>query len=93
MDKSIELAYELKQELENLPLFIEYKRIKNLVENSIELEELKKNIALAKVHHIDEEHKRLLSEYNNHPLIVNYEALKSEVYDYLKQISEIVNKK
>lgn len=93
MDKSIELAYELKQELDNLPLFIEYKRIKNLVENSTELEELKKNIALAKVHHNDEEHKRLLSEYNNHPLIVNYEALKSEVYDYLKQISEIVNKK
>ena len=93
MDKTIEIAHELKRELDNLPLFIEYKRVKTLVENSTELEELKKSIALAKLHHQDKEHKRLLSEYNNHPLIVNYEALKNEVYNYLNQISEIVNKK
>ena len=93
MDKTIELAKELKQELDSLPLFIEFKRIKSLVENSDELEELKRSIALAKVHHQDEEHKRLLDEYNNHPLIVNYNTLKNEVYDYLNQISEIVNKK
>ena len=93
MDKTLEIAQELKKELDNLPLFIEYKRVKNLVENSNELEDLKKSIALAKLHHEDEEHKRLLNEYNNHPLIVNYDALKNEVYDYLSQISEIVNKK
>ena len=93
MDKIIELAKELKTELDNLPLFQEYKRIKELMDSSPELEELKRKIALAKVRENNDEHQRLLDEYNNHPLIVNYNSLKNEVYDYLKQISEIVNKK
>ena len=93
MDKIIELAKELKTELDNLPLFQEYKRIKELVDSSDEIEELKRKIALAKIHEDSDEHQRLLDEYNNHPLIVNYNSLKNEVYDYLKQISEIVNKK
>ena len=93
MNKIIELAKELKAELDNLPLFQEYKRIKDLVDLSTEIEELKRKIALAKIHENNEEHQRLLDEYNNHPLIVNYNSLKNEVYDYLKQISEIVNKK
>ena len=93
MDKIIELAKELKTELDNLPLFQEYKRIKELMDSSSELEELKRKIALAKVRGNNDEHQRLLDEYNNHPLIVNYNSLKNEVYDYLKQISEIVNKK
>lgn len=93
MDKIIELAKELKTELNNLPLFQEYQRVKQLIDNSEEIEGLKKEIALAKLHHEDERHKQLLDEYNSHPLIVNYESLKIEVYNYLKQISEIVNKK
>ena len=93
MNKIIELAKELKAELDNLPLFQEYKRIKELVDLSTEIEELKRKIALAKIRENNEEHQRLLDEYNNHPLIVNYNSLKNEVYDYLKQISEIVNKK
>ena len=92
MDKIIELANELKVELDKLPLFQEYKRVKNLVETSLELEELKREIALAKLHD-ENRHQTLLDEYHNHPLIVNYDALQNEVYDYLKQISDIVNKK
>ena len=93
MDKVLELAKELKTELDKEPLFQEFKRIKELVDSSEEIEELKHQITLAKLHNEDEKHKQLLDEYNNHPLIVNYESLKNEVYDYLKQISEIVNKK
>ena len=93
MDKITELATELKKELDNLPLFQEYKRVKNLVDTSGDIEELKRQIALAKVHNENEKHKALLEEYNSHPLIVNLNALENEVYDYLKQISEIVNKK
>ena len=39
MDKVIELTYELKEELNSLPLFQEYKRIKHLVDTSSELKE------------------------------------------------------
>lgn len=93
MDKITKLATELKKELDDLPLFQEYQRVKNLVNSSNEIEELKKQIALAKLHNESEKHKALLEQYNSHPLIVNLNALENEVYDYLKQISEIVNKK
>ena len=93
MDRITELANELKKELDNLPLFQEYKRMKDLVDSSSEIQGLKKQIALAKAHHEDDKHKMLLEEYNIHPLIVNLNALENEVYDYLKQISDIVNKK
>ena len=93
MDRITELANELKKELDNLPLFQEYKRVKSLVESSNEIEDLKKQIALAKLHNENDKHKALLKQYNSHPLIVNLNALENEVCDYLKQISEIVNKK
>ena len=93
MDRSIELAKELKAELENEPLIKEYRRIKELVDNDSEINALKKEIALAKTHKYNELHKELLDRYNNHPLIVNYESLKEEVASLLSEISKIVNKK
>ena len=93
MDKPIELAHELKKELDSLPLFIEYKRVKSLVDNSEELKQLKKNIALSKSKGDNARHKQLLDTYNNHPLIQNYECLKTDVASYLKEVSEIINKK
>ena len=45
MNKAIELTYELKNELNSLPLFQEYKRIKELVDSSEEIKELKREIA------------------------------------------------
>ena len=93
MDRINELANELKKELDDLPLFQEYKRVKTMVDSSDEINELKKQIALAKSHNEIDKHKALLEQYHSHPLIVNLDALENEVYDYLKQISEIVNKK
>ena len=93
MSNSIEIAKELKGELEKEPLIIEYRRIKSLVDSNDELSNLKREIALAKAHHDDSLHKKLLDQYNNHPLIVNYNVLNQEVSDYLASISQIVNKK
>ena len=93
MDKIITLANELKAELDSLPLFQEYKRVDELVRNDKELNDLKREIALAKAHHNDELHSHLLAKYNNHPLIKNLEVLKSDVYNYLSEVSEIINKK
>lgn len=91
MSNVIELTEELKKEIDDLPLFIEYRRIKSLVDNSNELSELKKEIA--KNVSNKEKHKELLYKYNNHPLIVNLKELQSEVSAYLKEICEIINKK
>lgn len=93
MNDSIELAKQLKSEIEKEPLIIEYRRVKALMESNDEISALKRDIALAKAHHNDELHKRLLNKYNSHPLVNNYEVLKEEVNDYLNQISKIINKK
>ena len=93
MNNSIEIAKELKKELDQLPLFIEYKRVKSLVESNLEIKELKASIAKAKAAHNEILHSELLAKYNNHPLIVNLNSLEIELASYLKQISEIVNKK
>ena len=90
MDKAIELTYELKEELNSLPLFQEYKRIKHLVDTSSELKEMKEEIARTN----DKSKKdKLLKEYKSHPLMVNYDALEKEVSEYLLEICEIINKK
>ena len=89
MNRAIELTYELKKELGSLPLFQEYKRIKNLVDNSEELKELKREIAKSSKDQKD----TLLKQYNSHPLVVNYKELENEVSEYLLQICEIINKK
>ena len=91
MDKAIELAYELKNEIDALPLFQEYKRIKELVDNSIELKELKQEIARNSTNLGLK--KELIEKYNSHPLVVNYNELRNEVKDYLYEICEIINKK
>ena len=91
MSRVIELTHELKKELDSLPLFQEYKRVKDLVDNSEELKELKAEIV--KSSNDKDKHKELLDKYNNHPLIVNLQELESEVSDYLREICEIINKK
>ena len=93
MSKTIEIAKELKGELDKLPLFQEYKRVKSLVESNEEIQELKVRIAKAKARGEDKLHKELLNRYNNYPLIVNLQELEKEAVDYLSQIAKIVNKK
>ena len=93
MSKTIEIAKELKGELDKLPLFQEYKRVKSLVESNEEIQELKVRISKAKASGEDKLHKELLNRYNNYPLIVNLQELEKEAVDYLSQIAKIVNKK
>lgn len=93
MSKPIEIATELKKELDNLPLFQEYKRLREAVDSDKDISELKTAIAKAKAQGNEDLHKELLERYNSHPLIINLNIIESEVADYLNQISVIVNKK
>ena len=93
MSDSIKIAKELKSEIDKLPLFQEYYRVKALVKNDESIKSLKAEITKAKLNKDNEKHKLLLDKYNSHPLVVNYASLQKEVYEYLKQVSDIVNKK
>ena len=93
MGKTIDLAKELKKEIDDLPLFIEYKSLKAQCESNTELTNLKKEIIKAKAEHKDTLHQELLFKYNSHPLMINLKVLEEEVAEYLSQISIIINKK
>lgn len=92
-DKIISLTKELKEELNSLKLFIEYKRVREAFINSEELNELKKLIVRAKNENRMDDYHLLKEKYDNHPLNQNYKFLEEEVANYLKEISDILNEK
>lgn len=91
MDKIIEKSWELRRNLDEIELFKEYKRVKNVVEESEEIKILKRDIVRAKNEGRLLDHKELMDKYNNHPLILNLKELEEEVADYLKEISNLLN--
>lgn len=90
MDKIIEEALSLRQEINNLPEIKEYLRLKNLFENDESLKEMRYNIAKLKSEDKEEERKNLLDLYNKHPLVNNYEIAKQEAIDILNTIKNII---
>ena len=93
MDKILELTEELKKELDQLPLFIEYKRMKKAYDEDEEIEELKKQIVRAKNENRMDDYKVLLDKFHNHPVYLNFVNAEEEVKEYLQEISKILNKK
>ena len=93
MDRILELTQELKNELDKLPLFQEYKTLKKELNDSEEIKELKKQIVRAKNENRLDDYKALLTQYENHPLVSNFNMIELEVKNYLKEITEILNKK
>ena len=90
----------LKKEIENLDIYKEYVSLKMQIEKSEFLNDLKKKINnlkqnLTKNIYNEEKHNSLkneynekLNEYNNHPLIQNYNYIKEELYNELNLIKE-----
>lgn len=89
----LEKCRTLKEELDNLPLFKEYYHLKEIIEHNEEISSLKKQIAIAKEENRIDDCNLLISKYNSNPLIVNYSNVRSEVVSYLKEISEIIQRK
>ena len=90
MDKVIEKAKELKQLIDETPEMKEYQKYKGLLGNSEDVIELKHNIANLKAKGKIEEANNLQALYDNHPLVVNYEASKAALYELLKTIQTII---
>lgn len=90
MDKVIEKAKELKASINETPEMQEYLKYKTLLENSEDVIELKHNIANLRAKGKLEEASNLEAIYNNHPIVVNYEASKEALYALLKTIESII---
>lgn len=90
MDKVIEIAQELSEEIKKRPEVIEYLKNKQLLENSRELQGFREEIAKLTQENKFEERDKLVEKYNAHPLVCNYENSREEVIILLNSIKEII---
>ena len=91
MDKIVQDAKKLREEIDNLPTVQEYYHLKSLYETDEELANMRREIARLKNEGKEEERKNLLEIYNNHPLVNNYELAKQEVESLLLVIKNIID--
>ena len=91
MDKIIEEAKSLRNDIDSLPEIQEYYRLKELMEKDEELSRLRKDIARLANEGKTEERKNLLEIYNSHPLVNNYNIAMEEAKSILRAIKDIIN--
>ena len=91
MDKIIEEAKSLRNDIDSLPEIQEYYRLKELMENDKELSRLRIEIARLANEGKIEERKNLLAIYNSHPLVNNYNIAMEEAKSILRAIKDIIN--
>lgn len=90
MDKVIEKAKELKALIDETPEMKEFLKNKEQYENSEDVIELKHNIANLRAQGKIQEANNLKELYDNHPIVVNYEASKEALYALLKTVQSII---
>ena len=91
MDKIIEEAKSLRNDIDSLPEIQEYYRLRELMEKDQELSRLRKEIARLANEGKTEERKNLLAIYNSHPLVNNYNIATEEAKSILRAIKDIIN--
>lgn len=82
----------VKKDLLNEPVVQEYLRLKELILESDELSKLKKRISFLQKCHPSEEEKdeyyKLLNEYNNNPLIIQFKSVSDDVCNLLEEVKK-----
>ena len=91
MNNTDEAIKELATELYALPEVKEFLRLKECLEKDKELKEMRQEIARLTNEGKKQERDSLLSIYNSHPLVVNYQASREEVISLLSQIKDILS--
>ena len=91
MNKTDEALEKLASELNSLPEVQEFLSLKESLEKNKELKEMRLEIARLTSEGKKEEHDNLLKVYNSHPLVVNYQTTREEVYNLLRQIKDILS--
>lgn len=92
MDKILTLTKELKDLIEETDLVKEYRRVEALYKSNQELLDLSKAIKEAEDNKNEALRQQLVKTFNSNPLVKNYMGLKEDVFDYLKEITDIINK-
>ena len=91
MDKVIEEAKKLREDIDNLPEVQEYYRLKKLIEEDKELSQMRKEIARLKSLGKEEERNNLIKVYENNPLVNNFYIAKQEVQSILVTLKNIID--
>ena len=93
----------LKEELHSHPLVVEYLRYKDLVTNSVEINELEQSLKLlqqlmtqnihdaARHAEYKKEYLNSKEKYDNHPYIINYNNLVTQLNDLLTELKTILD--
>lgn len=93
MDRDIELKIEtLKHDILDEPLIKKYLIIKNLYNSSSKISTLKKRLAKLQKCSVSEEEKeeyyKLMKEYNEDSLVIEFKNISEEVCDFLEEIKK-----
>ena len=90
MNEIIQLAKELRKEIDDLPEMKEYLKLKQLLEDNRELKNMRSDIARLTNEGKLKERDNLLSIYNSHPLVNNFYLAKEEIKTILQTIKNII---
>ena len=90
MDEIIALTKELRENIDNLPEMKEYRKLKELLENNVELKNMRSDIARLTNEGKLTERDNLLQVYNSHPLVNNFYLAKEEIKTILQTIKNII---
>lgn len=90
MDNGIELAKEISEKITELPEAKEYLRLKKIIDEDEEINKLQKEIVSLRSEGKNEEATELTSKLNSLPIIVNFGAVRAQLADTLKVISNIL---
>lgn len=90
MDNGIELAKEINEKIADLPEAKEYLRLKEIIEADEEINKLQKEIVSLRSEGKNKEATELTNKLNAMPIIVNFEAVREQLADTLKVISNIL---
>ena len=92
MNSDLEQSLEqLKSELDSSSVVMEYLSLKDVLEKNEELKRMRDEIARLTSENKIEERDALLTIYNSHPIVVNYEQARQEVINLLNQIKDILS--
>ena len=82
---------QLKSELDSSSVVKEYLSLKDVLEKNEELKRMRDEIARLTSENKIEERDALLTIYNSHPIVTNYEQAREEVVNLLNQIKNILS--
>ena len=91
MNKILEEAINLRQALMEDERVQEYFRLKKLFEESEDLIDMRKNLALYKEEGREVEYSNIKELYEHHPIVINFYNSKEEVKDLINDVIEVLD--